>query len=699
MGEKTQVMESCSKNHFFEMNPASGVFVYIVDHDKPVYVKFTNTIKISVLFDTLNNPNKKSGDVISVTCAPLICVGQENSSITDYTNKYGDETSGLRENSELGELKKAQNKVSQSRTDERTMSYGNDVELKSDGVDSDKEKQGVKRHRRQSKLMPVSCVEKSVPKVMDNECQAVAEGSPETGSIKSSSYSCRVKKKKKNVLHSKRKTRRVKAKDQCKVLDIKKKRKRLPVTLEVKHNVESIKIESNPENDSEKVMTDKSIKCEYCGVEFGRQLDYYNHRRAEESKHACGECGKVEPYEAHLIVHMQKHRHARADTTSISQPFSETATSVEELKTDAKCKSGKRKNKKIQMACNMCGLVLSSSDSLKIHTMLHTGEFAYKCCVCGEKFSSLSSRQHHMDTHISVQRFKCNPCGQRFPSRADLAKHQLTHEVKCALCGEVFPNKTSRTCHFRVSHPEDILKCSLCSKMFACQSDLSKHMDYHKKGKKEQCPVCGNVVSKLKDHMLLHSQQAQEKMFVCDQCPMSYLRKSNLDRHMLTHTGEKPYACNICTKSFRSNGMLRKHLLTHTQERPYQCETCGKRCSLRSNLNIHMRIHNINWLYSCTLCPQGFNHKNSLRYHMKSKHSSEAFSVSQAVTLLADQQAAPSLMSEMEVDHTQRNLSLGSSSSLEPDILIKEENTVSQHEYGEYTCSSATYPTSTCLPV
>lgn len=330
------------------------------------------------------------------------------------------------------------------------------------------------------------------------------------------------------------------------------------------------------------------------------------------------------------------------------------------------------------MKCNLCGLVLSSKDSLKIHTMLHTGECAYKCCVCGEMFSSLSSRQHHMDTHVSVQRFKCNPCGQRFASRAELAKHQLTHEIKCALCGQVFPNKTSRTCHFRVCHPQDILKCSLCSNLFATEEDLSRHMIYHKKGKKEQCPECGVVVSKLKDHMLLHSQQPQEKMFVCDQCPMSYLRKSNLERHLRTHTGEKPYACNECTKCFRSNGMLRKHLLTHTQEKPYQCEVCGKRCAIRSNLNIHMRVHNNDRNYPCSLCPQAFSYKNSLHGHIKSKHSRETDGQTHSVKLTSchhpSQQAAQHLMTEM--DPSIQDIPLGLQPSMSPELLLKSDSSM-----------------------
>ncbi|GFR58239.1 zinc finger protein [Elysia marginata] len=360
------------------------------------------------------------------------------------------------------------------------------------------------------------------------------------------------------------------------------------------------------------------IKCQYCHRVFASRRDFYDHRRSEGSSHRCSVCGKMELFEANLIVHMRRHEKLEEDDSK--SPDESGLKSEADL---GACASKTKPGRKERVKCNICGLVVSSLDSLKIHTMLHTGENPYRCCVCGLEFSSLSSRQHHMDTHVTVDRFRCVQCNLRFPSRAELAKHQLTHQFECSLCGEVFPNKTSRTCHFRVAHPHDILRCDHCPALFSCEESLQRHKLYHTRGLKQQCPVCGIVVSRLKEHMLLHASSPQSRMFVCDQCPMSYHRKANLDRHMRTHTGEKPYACSHCPKRFSSNGMLRKHLLTHTQERPFQCEVCGKRCALRSNLMVHMRVHNADRRFSCSVCGQTFNHKNSLHGHIRSKHSSQ----------------------------------------------------------------------------
>ncbi|XP_035829844.1 zinc finger protein 628-like [Aplysia californica] len=445
-----------------------------------------------------------------------------------------------------------------------------------------------------------------------------------------------------------------------------------------------------------KLVEAKCVRCEHCGEEFPSQKAYFDHRKAEESWQTCTVCGKVEPFMAHLIVHMQKHNPVKVDHLSddgeeekektsnvggggmlahtgpsgdscvptervdeasegvggvmetqnsvatrkmVGLPQSESADHKTTIsvkgerdgKNDgghkkAEKRKGKesKKKKKERMKCEMCGEVVSSMDSLKIHTMLHTGELAYRCCVCPEKFPCLSARQHHMNSHLTALRFRCTSCDLRFLTRADLAKHQLSHQIQCGVCGEVFPNRTSRNCHYRTAHPDRILRCDQCTAQFGSAEELKRHLAYHRKDKREQCPTCGLVVCKLKEHMLVHAAakgEQQERLFACDQCPQRYLRRTNLDRHMLTHSGERPYACDRCPKRFRSNGMLRRHLLTHTREKPFQCEVCGKRCAIRSNLSIHMRVHASHRRYACPHCSHTFNHKNSLQGHIKAKHS------------------------------------------------------------------------------
>lgn len=68
-------------------------------------------------------------------------------------------------------------------------------------------------------------------------------------------------------------------------------------------------------------------------------------------------------------------------------------------------------------------------------------------------------------------------------------------------------------------------------------------------------------------HLLFNAQQ--EKSFNCDYCTKSFRQKRDLDRHILTHTGEKPYTCHLCGKGFARKDKLIAHFRTHSDLKMY----------------------------------------------------------------------------------------------------------------------------------
>lgn len=342
------------------------------------------------------------------------------------------------------------------------------------------------------------------------------------------------------------------------------------------------------------------VTCQYCLKVFENQQSYYDHKKTSRSgTYECCECTKVFPFQAHLQAHVKA--------------YHQEEKHVSNLKESLPC------------ICDVCGSEVKNMFALKKHLMFHTQEYFYKCCICGKQFVEPGTLNNHMSTHKSGGMIRCTCCEQLFATRGALAKHKLASvEVKCHLCGQVFPNRTSRTQHYKVFHQNDILKCPNCTSMFSSPEELSVHIKKHDVYKKKQCKTCGKYFSRLEKHIIVHKAKAEideSELFVCDKCPKKFTNRSSFQRHLTIHSQDKPYQCPNCPKRFADCGVLRKHLRRHLSLLPFECEVCGKKCKELGNLKVHMRIHSDIKQFQCPLCPQAFNYKSSLEGHKRSRHS------------------------------------------------------------------------------
>merc|ERR1712166_1275235 len=57
-------------------------------------------------------------------------------------------------------------------------------------------------------------------------------------------------------------------------------------------------------------------------------------------------------------------------------------------------------------------------------------------------------------------------------------------------------------------------------------------------------------------HELIHSLT---KMFQCNECGKSFVRKATLQHHLLIHSGAKPVQCPHCPKRFRQRATYLRH--------------------------------------------------------------------------------------------------------------------------------------------
>lgn len=112
-----------------------------------------------------------------------------------------------------------------------------------------------------------------------------------------------------------------------------------------------------------------------------------------------------------------------------------------------------------------------------------------------------------------------------------------------------------------------------------------------------------------------------KKTFQCELCSYTCPRRSNLDRHMKSHTDERPHKCHLCGRAFRTVTLLRNHLNTHT----------GTPDSPQSRQLQHNGFFVCNWHFvdpgtrphKCTDCDMAFVTSGELVRHRRYKHTHE----------------------------------------------------------------------------
>mmetsp|Transcript_1416 Transcript_1416/g.917 ORF Transcript_1416/g.917 Transcript_1416/m.917 type:complete len:129 (-) Transcript_1416:103-489(-) len=86
-------------------------------------------------------------------------------------------------------------------------------------------------------------------------------------------------------------------------------------------------------------------------------------------------------------------------------------------------------------------------------------------------------------------------------------------------------------------------------------------------------------------------------LFVCDYekeegaCGMKFKKWHNLFDHLRSHVKEKPFFCNYenCQARYSQKSNLNKHVLTHSTKKRYPCRNCQQEFSSKLKLKLHYR--------------------------------------------------------------------------------------------------------------
>uniref|UniRef100_A0A1I8NGK9 C2H2-type domain-containing protein n=1 Tax=Musca domestica TaxID=7370 RepID=A0A1I8NGK9_MUSDO len=280
--------------------------------------------------------------------------------------------------------------------------------------------------------------------------------------------------------------------------------------------------------------------------------------------------------------------------------------------------------------CLICGLQMDNLLSLKQHEQRHRNLSKHCCRICKRFYASELSLRIHARIHSSFRKFNCNQCSLTFRRSYDLKRHQLTAHCK-----------------------EKNFKCRYCDKQFKTKQYCRKHMMTHLKQLIEsneqkqlnrtrsvQAIIHTNeseiVVSEIKmpvknlnSNKSLDLQKEKQMLYSCTICCKMFQYKSQLKKHILTHSTLLPYKCELCQKGLKSAQSLRQHMFKRHEEggrevTKVKCQVCGKLYANKKSLNVHIRLHTNERPFKCDfdLCNQTFRTSGHLVAHQKAKQHS-----------------------------------------------------------------------------
>uniref|UniRef100_A0A915NLS1 C2H2-type domain-containing protein n=1 Tax=Meloidogyne floridensis TaxID=298350 RepID=A0A915NLS1_9BILA len=175
-----------------------------------------------------------------------------------------------------------------------------------------------------------------------------------------------------------------------------------------------------------------------------------------------------------------------------------------------------------------------------------------------------------------------------------------------------------------VLNDSELFGCKFCLIPLQTANELANHL--------EICLAANNL--KKEEQICLNEDQINfnfenknnynNLIKQCKYCTKSFKRNTDLQRHLLIHTGERPFTCSKCYFSFRTKQTLETHSKTHlnfTKEQ-YQCSFCQKYFLSRSSLKLHLRIHTGEAPFKCqnVECCLMFRTKKLMNTHYKNVH-------------------------------------------------------------------------------
>ncbi|CAL4140758.1 unnamed protein product [Meganyctiphanes norvegica] len=245
--------------------------------------------------------------------------------------------------------------------------------------------------------------------------------------------------------------------------------------------------------------------------------DSENNEKKKKWRFLCTQCGYKCLKKGALKKHLKKHEVKNIEGIALPKP----------------------------VMCDICGKMVKSQKSLKVHLLSHSGE-TYPCPQCEKIYKSKYALRHHALTHTGVKNVECPDCGKKY-----FAKKQLSNHISKVHRGKQF-------------------LCTTCGKSFKSNDLLKEHSNKH----------------------------TGIRPFICKECGKGFKFRGNLRTHVLAHDGKKPQMCSICNFGCYTKDNLKIHMAQHTDNKEFMYSSTVKtneKSISEKDIHIDDRISNIKY--------------------------------------------------------------------------------------------------------